>query len=145
MDHIYRRMYRSWWYYIQCFIILAFNPDDAKHFWQEIDLSALYKYDPGYFFAVTLLISIATVMKACIFYLIVKILHDKKLDMSQPFSREVGRFIFNVSYLSLGIGLFSWWGAKYTDGWLSRECQCPIYNIYAWEELMYGCLWALLY
>ncbi len=98
---------------------LTFSPDKAKYFWQEIDLSALYKYDPGYFFALTVLISIATVMKACIFYLIVKILHDKKLDMSQPFSREVGRFILNVSYLSLGTGLFSLWGAKYT-AWLVK-------------------------
>ena len=37
--------------------------------------------------------------------------------MSQHFNQEFGRFIFQVSYLSLGIGLFSNWGVNYT-GWL---------------------------
>ncbi len=37
--------------------------------------------------------------------------------MSQPFNTEVRRFIFNVAYLALGIGLFSYWGVKYT-AWL---------------------------
>lgn len=99
---------------------LVLNPADAKHLWQQIDLSGLYKYDPGYFFVVTLLISIAAVMKACMFYLIVKILHDKKLNMNQPFSREVGHFILRLSYLALGIGLFSWWGVKYCE-WLVKQ------------------------
>ena len=40
--------------------------------------------------------------------------------MAQPFNSEVGRFIFALSYLSLGTGLFSWWGVKYA-GWLSTK------------------------
>ncbi len=89
------------------FYTLVINPVNATHFWVGNDLSGLYKYDPGHFFAETLLISIAAVMKACIFYLIIKILHNKKLNMSQPFSKEVRRFIFKVSCLSFGIGLFT--------------------------------------
>ena len=102
------------------FFTLVVNPVDAKTFWQEIDLSSLYKYDPGYFFVETLLMSIVSVMRAIIFYLIVKLLHDKKLNIAQPFSREVGRFIFNMAYLALGTGLFSWWGAKYA-AWLVKQ------------------------
>ncbi|HEY5464074.1 MAG TPA: DUF2975 domain-containing protein [Hanamia sp.] len=102
---------------VNSFSKLVYNPGDAKYFWEEIDLSNLYKYDRGHFLAETMLMSIVAIMRTIIFYLIVKILHDKKLNMSQPFSQEVGRFIFNVSYLSLGIGLFSWCGVKYT-GWL---------------------------
>ena len=102
------------------FYTLVINPINAAFFWEGNDLSGLYKYDPGHFFAETLLISIAAVMKACIFYLIVKILHEKKLNISQPFSREVRLFIIKVSCLAFGIGLFSWWGVKYTE-WLIRQ------------------------
>jgi len=107
------------------FFTLVINPIGANNFWEKIDLSSLYKHDPGYFFVETLLMSIAAVLKACIFYLIVKILHDKKLDMSQPFSREMGRFIFNVSYLALGIGLFSCWGAKYAEWFVKQGVKMP--------------------
>ena len=105
---------------VNAFFTLLLNPVGAKHFWQQVDLSALYYYDHGYFFVETLLMSIVAVMKACIFYLIIKILHDKKLDMSQPFSKEVRRFILNVSGLAFGIGLFTWWGVKYTE-WLVKQ------------------------
>src|SRR6187397_2927832 len=82
------------------FYTLVINPINARTFWEGNNLSALYAYDRGHFFAETLLISITAVLKACIFYLIIKILHDKKLNMSQPFSSEVRRFIIKVSCLS---------------------------------------------
>src|ERR1700754_3798476 len=65
------------------FFTLVINSVDAKLFWPGIDLSSLYRYDPGYFFAETLLMSIVAVMRSLIFYLIVKLLHDKKLNMAQ--------------------------------------------------------------
>ncbi len=80
-----------------------FNPDNADYF----KLSGLYEYDPGHFLVELLLMTIPAVMKAWIFYLIIKILGDKKLDMSKPFNKEMSRFIFNISYLALGIGFFS--------------------------------------
>ena len=102
------------------FYTLVINPINARTFWEGNNLSALYAYDPGHFFAETLLISITAVLKACIFYLIIKILHDKKLNMSQPFSTEVRTFIIKVSGLAFGIGLFTAWGVKYTE-WLVKQ------------------------
>ncbi|MRG47303.1 DUF2975 domain-containing protein [Chitinophaga sp. SYP-B3965] len=107
------------------FVVLLFNPNGASTFWNGIDLSSLYKYDPGYFLVETLLMGIAAVLKTIIFYLILKLLHDKKLDMSQPFSKEVARFIFTVSYLALGIGLFSAWGAKYVKWFIQQGVEMP--------------------
>ncbi len=102
------------------FYTLVINPINAATFWEGNDLSGLYKYDPGHFFGETLLISIAGVLKACMFYLIIKILHDKKLNMSQPFSREVRLFVIRVSYLAFGIAFFTEWGVKYTE-WLVKQ------------------------
>jgi hypothetical protein len=107
------------------FYTLVINPVNAATFWVGNDLSGLYRYDPGHFFAETFLISIAAVMKACMFYLIVKILHDKKLDMSQPFSRDVRLFIIRISGLAFGTGLFTAWGVKYTEWLVGQGVKMP--------------------
>ena len=99
---------------------LAINPGTTQHYWDGINLTDLFKYDRGYFFVEILLMSIAAVLKTFIFYLLIKILHDKKLNMSQPFTEDIRRFISNVSYLSLGIGFFCSWGANYA-GWLVKQ------------------------
>ena len=101
-------------------IFALVKPEASKHLWQQVDLSALLKYDPGYFFTVTFTMSIAAALKASIFYLIIKMLGNKNLNISHPFSIETRRFIFRISYLSLLIGLFSWWGVKYVE-WLVRQ------------------------
>ena len=101
------------------------NPVVVKHLWQEVDLSDLFKYDHGYFFVVTLTMSITALMQAWIFYFIIKILHDKKLNIAKPFNKEVGRFIFRISYLALLIGLFSWWGVKYVAWLVTQGVHMP--------------------
>lgn len=107
------------------FYTLVINPVNAATFWVGNDLSGLYRYDPGHFFAETLLISIASVMKACIFYLIIKMLHNKKLNMSQPFSSEVKNFIRKVATLAFGIGLFTWAGVNYTEWIVTQGVKMP--------------------
>ena len=102
------------------FFTLVLNPVGAKRFWQEVDLSGLYTYDRGHFFAQTFLMCIVAVLKAILFYLIIKLLYNKKVSVSQPFSSEVRRFIFRISYLTLLIGLFSLWGVRYSE-WLIRK------------------------
>jgi len=64
-------------------------------------------------------------MRAVLFYLILDILQNKKLDISRPFSKNVGRFLFNATFLSLLIGLFSLAGAQYTEWLESRGVQLP--------------------
>jgi hypothetical protein len=99
---------------------LTLTPERARYFWHEVDLSALYQFDRGYFLAESIHIIIVVIMKAYLFYQIIKILHEKKVNMSQPFNDEMGRFIFKVSYVALLIGAFSFWGAKYTN-WLVKK------------------------
>jgi hypothetical protein len=103
------------------FFTMVINPKNASYF----GLSSLYEFDPGYYLVELFLMSVVGVMRAFLFYLIVKILHDKKLNMSQPFNKEFGRFIFNVSYLALGIGLFSNWGVNYTDWFIGQGVKMP--------------------
>ncbi len=102
------------------FLTLINSPMAAKSFWGGGNLSALLAHDKGYFMVITLLMSTVAVFKAIIFYQIIKILHDKKLDMSQPFNKEVNRFILLVAYLALGTGLFSRGAVKYSE-WLAKQ------------------------
>ena len=97
------------------------NPEASTYF----GLKDLYTFDHGYFLVETLLMSIVGIMRALIFYLIVQLLHDKKLDMSQPFNKDIQRFISRLSYLALGIGFFSWMGVKYTAWFASQGVQMP--------------------
>jgi hypothetical protein len=87
---------------------VAINPVDAKHFWPQVDLSALYSFDRGWFIIETVLMCLVAVLRAWIFYLIVRLLHHNKLDLYQPFNREMGRFISHISWLALFTGLVCW-------------------------------------
>ena len=106
---------------VNTFITLAINPLGAENFWEGADyLSSLYKYDYGHFFVITFTMTIVAVLKAIMFYLIVKLFTSKKLNLSQPFSLDLRRFILTLSYLALAIGLFSYYGFKYSV-WLTKQ------------------------
>jgi uncharacterized membrane protein len=106
-----------------------FNSAIAKNFWSGLDLSSLFQFDCGYFLVETFLMSIVGIMKAIMFYLIIKLIHDKKLNLLQPFSKEVRKFIFNLAFLTFGIGLFSSWAVKYAEWFESKGVIMPDINL----------------
>lgn len=95
------------------FFTLLLNPAGANKFWIEIDLSALYYYNQRFFVIMISLMIIVTVMKTLLFYCIVAVFHGKIFNLSQPFNEAIRRFILNTAFLSLGIGLFSFWGTNF--------------------------------
>ncbi|NJN24672.1 MAG: DUF2975 domain-containing protein [Cyclobacteriaceae bacterium] len=102
-------------------ITLFIHPHGAKNFWEGSDyLSKLYAFDHGYFLVITLIMTVVAVLKAMLFYLIVRLFADKKLNISQPFSRCLRKFILNLSYFSLGVGFMAHLGYKYAL-WLSQH------------------------
>ena len=106
---------------VNTFITLFINPLGVDNFWEGAGyLSSLYQFDHGYFFVITFIMIIVAILKAIMFYLIVKLFSDRQLNISQPFSMELRRFISNLSYLALGIGLFSNFGFKYSV-WLTKQ------------------------
>ena len=104
---------------------LVLNHVGAKYFWQQMDLSSLYEYDKGFFFAQTLLVNIVAILRVIIFWVIVKFLQSKKLSWSQPFTRETRSFIIKLSYLSLATGFFSVWGVRYSEWLISKGIEMP--------------------
>lgn len=96
------------------------RPDLIPYLWKEVDLSELFKYDHGHFFVITLIIGITSVLKAWLFFLIIRILHNKDLNLAQPFNKTVRRFIFNLSGVTLLISFFSSYGIDYA-AWLTKQ------------------------
>lgn len=106
---------------VTTFITLFINPSGVENFWEGKEyLSAVYQFDKGHFIVITLTMIIVAILKTLMFYLIVKLFADKKLKISQPFNMELSSFIIKQSYLALGIGLFSYFGFKYSV-WLTKQ------------------------
>ena len=106
---------------VNTFIALFINPLGATYYWEGADyLTNLYNHDYGHFFSITFIMTIVAVLKAIMFYFIVELFSEKKLNMLQPFSLDLRRFILKLSYLSLAIGLFSYFGFKYA-AWLTKQ------------------------
>ncbi len=93
-------------------VYALYKPIVATYFWNGTDLSALYAHDKGHFITQTTLMSIATVMKVLIFYLIIKFFYGKKFNIASPFHPEITKMVFNIAYLCLGAGLFSLLGTR---------------------------------
>jgi hypothetical protein len=97
-----------------------YNPIGAGFFWNQIDFSDLYQFDKGHFLVVTSIMSIIAILKAILFFLIVKMLHNRNLSIATPFNHIVKKFILIVAYIAIGIGFFSNYGVSYTE-WVSQQ------------------------
>mgnify|MGYP006985673995 FL=1 len=104
---------------------LAVDSELASHFWGKLDFSNLYNYDAGHFFAVTTYLNIIAILKAILFYTIIKVIHDKHLNLVQPFNRAVGKFISLAAFIAIGIGLFSAGAKNYIDWIESKQVALP--------------------
>ncbi len=98
----------------------AINPAHTRNFWEGADLSGLYDYDHGHFVVMVIFMTIVAVLKAILFYLILKLFLDKKLNIVQPFHPALRWFLSNAAYLALGVGLFSYFGCNYAR-WLTTQ------------------------
>ncbi len=104
---------------------LFFNPIAANHFWSDLNFSDLYQFNQSYFVTITALMIIVSVLKSIMFYQIVNIFHKKILDLSNPFNASFGKYIINISYFVFAIGLFSYWGTKFTTWLISQGVSMP--------------------
>ena len=101
------------------------NEGLANHFWNNNNLSHLYSFNEATYVTLTALMSIVSILKAILFYVIVKIFHDKKLNFSDPFKEAIRPYISKIAFLSFAIGLFSFWGTNLSEGVLNQNIVLP--------------------
>ena len=102
---------------VNAFVTIFINPIASSKFWGGMNLYELYQFNESHFITILVLMIIISLLKSILFYLIVNIFHKKKLNLSTPFNETMGKYIFNLSYLSFGIGLFIYWGSNFS-AWL---------------------------
>lgn len=111
------------------FYTLLYNPIGAGFFWNQIDFSALYKFDKGQFIVVTGIMSLVAILKAIMFYLIIRIIENKELSISSPFNNTIRQFILFQAFISFGIGFFSNYGLNYTNWLAQKNIQMPTIHL----------------
>lgn len=93
---------------------------NMAHFWNDANLSSLYSYDRNYFYRILILMNIVVFLKAVLLFFIVKIFHDKQLDLASPFNERLANYLNKLPKVILAIGLMSKYG-EYTIDILSRK------------------------
>lgn len=101
-------------------LFVMVNPEGFKYVWKEADLTALLQYNRTFFFVQILTITVVILLKAVLFYIILKMLSLKSLSISKPFHSGVRGIIFSSSIICLLIGMFSAFGTQYAK-WLSKK------------------------
>ncbi len=95
------------------FIFAVFKPIAAHNIYRGLDLSNLYQNNFKQFVAVMSFVIVLAILKAYIFYLVVKIF--MKLNLVSPFSNEIAKLIENISYEALAIAIVSIVAHQYTE------------------------------
>lgn len=104
---------------------LAYGPEGAKRLWREADLTGVYQFNQARYVTLTSIMIIVALLKALMFYLIIRILHDKRLNIAHPFNEAMRKFVLLIAYISLGIGLFCHWGADFSSRLVSEGAVVP--------------------
>ncbi len=94
------------------FIFSLFKPEFVQNLYQKLDLSQMYHLNKWVFFGVYGFILVISILKACLFYVVIKLL--TKLYLLKPFSTYVADKITKISYYTLSIGLISYMAQQTT-------------------------------
>ena len=88
------------------FFFSLYKPEFIQNLYQKLDLTEMYKASRLAFFGIYSFILIVSILKACLFYIVIRLMH--KMDLSKPFSTFVARQFSQISYYTLTIGLLSY-------------------------------------
>jgi hypothetical protein len=87
------------------FVFSLFKPEFVQKLYQKLDLSQMYNTNIWVYFGLYGFILTISILKAYLFYVVVMLLH--KIDLLKPFNSHAADQIKKISYITLGIGIFS--------------------------------------
>ena len=88
------------------FIFSIFNPSIVGDLYQKLDLSRLYQQSQMVFYGMFGFVLFIALLKAYLFYVVISLLH--KFDLAKPLCSFVSKQIFQISYITFSIGIFSY-------------------------------------
>lgn len=107
-------------YLFNTIFALFVNPESTLNYWDKANMAPLYYFNQSHFVAMTAVMIIVAILKAILFYLILKIFYDKSINLTTPFTTELQSFLTKLGYLAFGIGLFANCGQDFAL-WLSEQ------------------------
>ena len=108
------------------FIFSLYKPEFVQNLYQKLDLIQMYKLNKWVFFSMYSFILFISILKACLFYVVIMLLH--KLDLTKPFNSFVSKQITQISYFTLSIGLLSYIARETAKYLLSRGYEIDQLN-----------------
>jgi hypothetical protein len=93
--------------------VLFYNPLGVKQFWNRIDMSGLYNYDYWIFILVNTITIVISLLKAYLFYIIVKIFMDNQLDLSKPFNKPLGKYLEKITQIIFSTAVVSIFASRF--------------------------------
>lgn len=100
------------------FIFSLFKPEFLPNLYQKLDLTELYKESRMFFFRVYSFILTISVLKAVMFYIVIRLMH--KMDLTKPFNTFVARQISIISCYTLSIGILSYIARQVTENLMNH-------------------------
>lgn len=104
------------------FFFSLYKPEFIHNLYQKLDLSQMYQERESAFFGVYSFILIISILKAVMFYIVIRLMH--KMNLQKPFSYYVAKQISLISYFALSIGLLSFIGRQFVKN-LSHHGLIP--------------------
>ncbi len=98
---------------------LTLNQKIASDFWSGINLSYLLHFNLLYFLVIALILSLVSLLKSILFYLIISIFHENKLNFESPFDKQLGKYLNIFAWISLCIGLILYTASNFYK-WLVK-------------------------
>ncbi len=98
------------------FFFSLYEPSAIQNLYQKLDLSEMFAQSKLTFFGVYGFILIISVLKAVLFYIVIRMMH--KMELSKPFNSFVSRQILQISYCTISIGLLSYIARRLTNSLL---------------------------
>jgi Ni/Fe-hydrogenase subunit HybB-like protein len=88
------------------FVFSLYKPEFIQNLYQKLDLTEMYKDSRLAFFGIYSFILTISILKACLFYIVIRVMH--KMDLLKPFNTFVMKQFFQISYYTLSIGVLSY-------------------------------------
>lgn len=88
------------------FVVSIFKPQMVSNLYQKLDLGNMYERSKRAFFSVYSFILTIAVLKAFLFYIVIKLV--SKFNLDKPFDHFVANQILQISYYTFSIGFVSY-------------------------------------
>ena len=124
---------------ISFFVSLFINSEGANNLYLGLDLSNLYEVNRWYFITITSFLIASALLKAYLFYLVIKIFTEINFD--HPFNKNITSLIAKISHISFGIGIVGVIAGAYNK-WLMHRGFTDQLN---WETAAYLFMAGIIY